>query len=79
MGSAIYINNPQDVQPESQAIGGGSTLTDEWLNRTNQGGSRPVGGWNGDLYDPVGVNITLGMQKTTINQRWPPNRSPASV
>ncbi len=65
-GRAIYINNSQDIQPESQAIGGGSTLTNEWLNRPHQAAGT-VGGWNGDLYDPVGVNITLGMQNTSLN------------
>ncbi len=60
------ISTTPRTSGESQAIGGGSTLTDEWLNRTNQSSVSTVGGWNGDLYDPPGVNITLGMHNTSI-------------
>ena len=59
-GQSIYINNPNDIQQNSTAIGGGSTLVDDWLNRTNPGGGISKGNWNGDFYDPPGVNITLG-------------------
>ncbi len=65
-GKNIYINNPKDVQPDSTNIGGGSTLTDEWLNRTTAnatGGSK--GGWNGLFYNPPGVTIVLGQYMTT--------------
>ena len=60
-GRAIYVNNPTDIQPDSAAIGGGSTLTDEWLH----GGSPSSmgvakGNWNGLFYNPPGVSITLG-------------------
>ncbi len=60
-GKAIYVNNPQDVQPDSASIGGGSTLTDEWLHRTASGpGGSSFGNWNGPYYDPPGVTVTLG-------------------
>ena len=60
-GKAIYVNNPNDVQPDSTTIGGGSTLTDEWLNRTSSDGTQPSkGGWNGLFYNPPGVSIVLG-------------------
>ncbi len=65
-GRSIYINNPNDIQPESSSIGGGTTLTDEWLNTTNAASSGPLGGWNGALYDPAGVNITLGALTANI-------------
>jgi len=65
-GRSIYINNSNDIQPESTTIGGGTTLTDEWLNTTKAATPGTFGGWNGDLYDPVGVNITLGIQTASI-------------
>ena len=65
-GQSIYVNNPDDIQQESQSIGGGNTLTQEWLNRTNVSGVDTVGGWNGELYDPVGVDITLGLQTANV-------------
>ncbi len=60
-GKAIYVNNPNDVQKDSAAIGGGSTLTDEWLHRTaaNSAGTNK-GDWNGLFYNPPGVTIVLG-------------------
>ena len=60
-GKAIYVNNPNDIQPDSANIGGGSTLTDEWLHRTsaNSTGTNK-GGWNGLFYNPPGVSIVLG-------------------
>ncbi len=65
-GRSIYINNAGDIQPDSTQIGGGTTLTDEWLNTTNAATPGTFGGWNGDLYDPIGVNITLGTQTALI-------------
>ena len=61
-GKIIYIDNTADLQTESQAIGGGTTLTDEWLHQSapNSGSSPNIGGWHGHLYDPPGVNISLG-------------------
>ncbi len=60
-GQSIYINNANDIQGNSTAIGGGSTLVDEWLNRTPTPLGSTKGGWTkGDFYDPPGVNITLG-------------------
>ena len=61
-GQSIYINNPSDIQGNSTTIGGGSTLVDQWLNNTAEnadaGGGK--GGWDGQFYNPPGVNITLG-------------------
>ncbi len=64
-GKAIYVNNPNDTQPDSATIGGGSTLTDEWLHRTasNSTGTSK-GGWNGLFYNPPGVSIVLGQEIT---------------
>ncbi len=60
-GKAIYVNNPNDVQPDSASIGGGSTLTDEWLHRTTASATASnKGGWNGLFYNPPGVLIVLG-------------------
>ncbi len=60
-GKAIYVNNPDDVQPDSASIGGGSTLTDEWLHRTTASATAAnKGGWNGLFYNPSGVSIVLG-------------------
>ena len=60
-GKAIYVNNPNDVQPDSASIGGGSTLTDEWLHRTTASATATnKGGWNGLFYNPPGVSIVLG-------------------
>ncbi len=61
-GQSIYINNANDIQDNSKSIGGGSTLVDQWLNNTpdNADKKNGKGGWNGQFYDPPGVNITLG-------------------
>ena len=60
-GKAIYVNNTNDIQQSSATIGGGSTLTDEWLHRTSALASGTnKGGWNGLFYNPPGVNIVLG-------------------
>ena len=64
-GRSIYVNNPQDTQENSHSIGGGSTLVDQWLNRTAAPFDKSKGGWNGDFYEPPGVNITLGRQRVT--------------
>ena len=66
-GQAIYVDNTADKQAESTTIGGGSTLTDEWLNRTPAGGAAATGKgeWLGQLYQPPGVSITLGQQVGT--------------
>jgi hypothetical protein len=61
-GQSIYINNSNDVQENSKSIGGGSTLVDQWLNKTAAPFDANKGGWNGDFYQPPGVNITLGRQ-----------------
>jgi len=59
-GRNIYIDNTQDTQSESTSIGGGSTLVDEWLNRTEAASGAAKGNWNGNFYDPPGVSIILG-------------------
>ena len=59
-GRNIYIDNTQDTQAESTSIGGGSTLVDEWLNRTEAATGAAKGNWNGNFYDPPGVSIILG-------------------
>lgn len=61
-GQSIYINNVDDIQDNSKTIGGGSTLVDQWMNRTAGAFDSTKGGWNGDFYEPPGVNITLGRQ-----------------
>ncbi len=62
-GKAIYVNNPTDVQTDSASIGGGSTLTDEWLHRTTASATAAnKGGWNGLFYNPPGVTIVLGQE-----------------
>jgi hypothetical protein len=71
-GRNIYIDNTQDVQGESTAISGGSTLTDEWLNRTEPSGALAKGNWNGNFYDPPGVTIILGQMiqpADTVNNK----------
>nr|MDQ2799417.1 hypothetical protein [Armatimonadota bacterium] len=59
-GQMIYINNFNDVQPESVAVGGGSTLVNEWLSRTPLNPNAVKQSWQGNIYTPPGVNITLG-------------------
>ena len=60
-GKFIYVDNTEDVQPESTSIGGGTNLTDEWLHQASpSGGDASKGNWNGHFYDPPGVSITLG-------------------
>ena len=60
-GQSIYINNPNDIQANSVSIGGGSTLVDQWLNNTPENVDKNgKGGWDGQFYNPPGVNITLG-------------------
>ena len=73
-GRSIYIDNTQDVQPESTSIGGGSTLVDEWLNRTEPSSGVAKGNWNGNFYDPPGVSIILGQ---LIKPAGPSNNPPA--
>jgi len=48
-GNGLYINNPDDLQPESSTY----TLRGDW---TKPGGSK---WWNGSYYVPPGVNIEL--------------------
>ncbi len=77
-GKAIYVNNPNDVQPESASIGGGSTLTDEWLHRTSASATAAnKGGWNGLFYNPPGVTIVLGQFLPTTPANGAVPASPA--
>ena len=73
-GQSIYINNANDVQQNSTAIGGGSTLVDQWLNNTpgNADKHDGKGGWNAEFYDPPGVNITLGRQNIDSTRKNKP-------
>jgi len=66
-GKAIYIDNSADIQADSSSVGGGTTLTDEWLRRTSAASAAGASksGWNGHFYDPVGVTITLGQNLGT--------------
>ena len=61
-GRDIYVDNTADVQDDSQSVGGGSNLTDEWLHGAATAASDGLGkgGWVGQLYSPPGVSITLG-------------------
>ncbi len=61
-GRDIYVDNTADVQSDSQSVGGGSNLTDEWLHGAANADSGGIGkgGWVGQLYSPPGVSITLG-------------------
>jgi len=71
-GQSLYINNVDDIQENSKSIGGGSTLVDEWLNRTAPASGSTKGGWTkGDFYNPPGVNITLGRFPTGKNKPMP--------
>ena len=70
-GKAIYINNSGDIQENSKSIGGGSTLVDQWLNKTAAPFDANKGGWNGDFYQPPGVNITLGRQNFSARTTAP--------
>jgi len=66
-GKAIYIDNSADIQADSSSVGGGTTLTDEWLRRTSAASAAGASksGWNGHFYDPVGVTVTLGQNLGT--------------
>jgi hypothetical protein len=66
-GKAIYIDNSTDIQADSSSVGGGTTLTDEWLRRTSAASAAGASksGWNGHFYDPVGVTVTLGQNLGT--------------
>lgn len=72
-GQSIYINNPNDIQQNSTTIGGGSTLIDQWLNNTAENVDKHdgKGGWDGQFYNPPGVNITLGRFPTGKNKPMP--------
>jgi len=66
-GKAIYIDNSADIQADSGSVGGGTTLTDDWLRRTSTASAAGASksGWNGHFYDPPGVTITLGQNLGT--------------
>lgn len=63
-GRDIYVDNTADVQDDSQSVGGGSNLTDEWLHGAANASTSPSesgkGTWNGPVYSPSGVTISLG-------------------
>lgn len=72
-GKDIYVNNPADIQPDSASIGGGTTLTDEWLHGNNaaNGSGLSKGNWNGLFYNPPGVSIVLGQLLTAATANTP--------
>ncbi len=72
-GRDIYVDNTADVQNDSESVGGGSNLPDEWLHgaATADTGGIGKGGWIGQLYSPPGVSITLGAV-TSRNQQGNP-------
>lgn len=63
-GRDIYVDNAADLQDDSQSVGGGSNLTDEWLHGAANASTSPSeagkGTWNGPVYSPSGVTISLG-------------------
>lgn len=62
-GRVLYVDNRNDIQPESSRLLGGHTLIDEWLHRGSAaeaaGGKT---GWVAHYYRPPGVDIVLGRQ-----------------
>lgn len=52
-GRGIYLNNPQDIQQESETLIGGYSLRNEWLNPGRSAY------WNGPFYEPPGAYIEL--------------------
>jgi len=59
-GRGIYINNPNDVQRESEGIFGGYTVVKDWMNPNNF----MLSYWQGPYYVPPGVLITLNPDDT---------------
>ncbi len=61
-GRDIYVDNTADVQNDSESVGGGSNLPDEWLHGAATADTSGIGkgGWIGQLYSPPGVSVTLG-------------------
>ena len=52
--ATVYIDNINDVQPESANVYSGSyTLRDDWLNRISSA-------WQGPFYNPPGATIVFG-------------------
>ena len=54
-GRGVYINNPQDLQHESQGINGGYSLRTDWLDPK----AFPNSYWEGPNYRPPGVQLEI--------------------
>ncbi len=54
-GRGVYINNPQDLQHESQGVNGGYSLRSDWLDPK----AFPNSFWSGPNYRPPGVQLEI--------------------
>ncbi len=54
-GRGIYINNPQDLQHESQGVNGAYSLRADWLDPH----AFPNSAWQGPNYRPPGVQLEI--------------------
>jgi hypothetical protein len=54
-GRGVYINNPQDLQHESQGVNGGYSLRADWLDPK----AFPNSFWQGPNYRPPGVQLEI--------------------
>ena len=54
-GRGIYINNPTDLQHESQGVNGGYSLRSDWLDPK----AFPNSYWEGPNYRPPGVQMEM--------------------
>lgn len=54
-GRGVYINNPQDLQHESQSINGAYSLRTDWLDPK----AYPNSFWQGPNYRPPGVQLEI--------------------
>jgi hypothetical protein len=54
-GRGVYINNPQDLQHESQGVNGGYSLRTDWLDPA----AFPNSFWHGPHYRPPGVQLEI--------------------
>ena len=72
-GRDIYVDNTADVQNDSESVGGGSNLPDEWLHGAANADTGGIGkgGWIGQLYSPPGVSVTLGAVTSRDNNGVP--------
>ena len=59
-GKTIYIDNFNDIQPESSVLTGGATLVDDWLHRTQAN-------WTADFYNPPGADLDFRPRTVTVS------------